>query len=67
MQCYRRDIEAKYAHVLHNQCINVDAVQVADKLFGIAQLVVEKDCVDSCIHSGVVAVGKIHGTGNVVQ
>ena len=67
MKRYRREIQAQQAHVLHNECIHPDTVQIPYELLGIFQFLILQDGVESDIDTGIIQMGILHQLCNILK
>ena len=67
MQGNGRNVEPGDAHVLHDEGIDPDAVELADEPLGLGQFVVVEQGVESDVDAGIEAVGKVDEPGQVVE
>ena len=61
------NVEPHDAHILHDEGIGADAVELADEAFGFAQFVVVEQGVEGDVDAGVEAVGQVDESGQVVE
>ena len=61
------NVEPHDAHVLHDEGIGTDAVELADEALGLAQLVVVEQGVEGDVDAGVEAVSQVDESGQIVE